>query len=240
MNEDSRSLDLQAYYDAMWTRAHGAIAVGDIERDERVLAGPDPRRGLTLIARPGPALAARFDALLDRLAQAEPGQYRHPPADMHLTVLSLFTVTEEPGAQLARLDAYRAAVHAAVAGMEPFEIGFEGITLSRGAVMACGYPRGPALEALRARLRVQLRARGLDASLDQRYRLVTAHASLFRFAAPLRQPARFAALLEELRIEPLGSMRVDQLELVVNDWYMSSAQLEQVELLRLPAFSPRS
>jgi 2'-5' RNA ligase len=240
MNEDSRSLDLQAYYDAMWTRAHGAIAVGDIERDERVLAGPDPRRGLTLIARPGPALAARFDALLDRLAQAEPGQYRHPPADMHLTVLSLFTVTEEPGAQLARLDAYRAAVHAAVAGMEPFEIGFEGITLSRGAVMACGYPRGPALEALRARLRVQLRARGLDASLDQRYRLVTAHASLFRFAAPLRQPARFAALLEKLRTEPLGSMRVDQLELVVNDWYMSSAQLEQVELLRLPAFSPRS
>ena len=240
MNEDSRSLDLQAYYDAMWTRAHGAIAAGDIERDERVLAGPDPRRGLTLIARPGPALGARFDALLDRLAQAEPGQYRHPPADMHLTVLSLFTVTEEPGAQLARLDAYRAAVHAAVAGMEPFEIGFEGITLSRGAVMACGYPRGPALEALRARLRVQLRARGLDASLDQRYRLVTAHASLFRFAAPLRQPARFAALLEELRTEPLGSMRVDQLELVVNDWYMSNAQLEQVELLRLPAFSPRS
>lgn len=240
MNEDSRSLDLQAYYDAMWTRAHGAIAAGDIECDERVLAGPDPRRGLTLIARPGPLLSARFDALLDRLAQAEPGQYRHPPADMHLTVLSLFTVTEEPGAQLARLDAYRAAVHAAVAGMEPFEIGFEGITLSRGAVMACGYPRGPALEALRARLRVQLRARGLDASLDQRYRLVTAHASLFRFAAPLRQPARFAALLEELRTEPLGSMRVDQLELVVNDWYMSNAQLEQVELLRLPAFSPRS
>lgn len=240
MNEDSRSLDLQAYYDAMWTRAHGAIAAGDIERDERVLAGPDPRRGLTLIARPGPALAARFDALLDRLARAEPGQYRHPPADMHLTVLSLFTVTDHPAAQLARLDAYRAAVHAAVAGMEPFEIGFEGITLSRGAVMACGYPRGPALEALRERLRVGLRARGLDASLDQRYRLVTAHASLFRFAAPLRQPARFAALLEELRTEPHGSMRVDQLELVVNDWYMSNAQLEQVELLRLPAFSPRS
>lgn len=240
MNDDSRSLDLQAYYDAMWTRAHGAIAAGDIECDERVLAGPDARRGLTLIARPGPLLKARFDALLERLAQAEPGQYRHPPADMHLTVLSLFTVTDQPGAQLARLDDYRAAVDAAVAGMEPFEIGFAGITLSRGAVMACGYPHGPALEALRERLRIGLRARGLDASLDQRYRLVTAHATLFRFAAPLRQPARFAALLGELRAEPLGSMRVDELELVVNDWYMSSGSLQRVELLRLPAFSPRS
>lgn len=232
------SADLQAHYDAMWTRAHGAIAGGDIDCDERVLAGPDPRRGLTLIARPGPALRERFDALLGRLAQAEPGQYRHPPADLHLTVLSLFTVTEEPGAQLAQLDAYRAAVHAAVEGAEPFEIAFEGITLSRGAVMACGYPRGPALENLRERLRAQLRARGLDASLDQRYRLVTAHATLLRFAVPLQQPARFAALLEELRMQPLGSMRVDQLELVINDWYMSSAQLERVDVLRLPAREP--
>jgi 2'-5' RNA ligase len=232
---DSRPAGLQAHYEAMWERAHGAIAAGDIERDGRVLAGPDPRRGLTLIARPGPALRARFDALLDRLAAAEPGQYRHPPADMHLTVLSLFTVTEEPGAQLAQLDAYRAAVRAAVEDTEPFEIGFEGITLSRGAVMACGYPHGPALETLRERLRGQLRARGLGASLDQRYRLVTAHATLLRFATPLQQPSRFAALLEDVRTEPFGSMRVDQLELVVNDWYMSSGSLRQVELLRLPA-----
>jgi 2'-5' RNA ligase len=239
MKDDSRSPDLHAYYDAMWTRAHGAIAAGDIERDERVLAGPDPRRGLTLVARPGAVLRARFDALLERLAQAEPGQYRHPPADMHLTVLSLFTVTEEPGAQLAQLDAYRAAVHAALKGMEAFEIEFAGITLSRGAVMACGYPRGPALETLRERLRIQLRARGLDASLDQRYRLVTAHATLLRFAAPLRQPARFAALLEELRHAPLGSMQVDALELVVNDWYMSSGSLQRVELLRLPGRTAR-
>ncbi len=126
--------------------------------------------------------------------------------------------------------------------MEAFEIGFAGITLSRGAVMACGYPHGPALETLRERLRIQLRARGLDASLDQRYRLVTAHATLLRFAAPLQQPARFAALLEELRREPFGSMRVDALELVVNDWYMSSGSLRRVEVLRLPAraLSPRS
>lgn len=231
----AHSSDLQAHYDAMWERAHGAIAAGDIERDERVLAGPDPRRGLTLVARPGPVLRARFDALLERLAQAEPGQYRHPPDDMHLTVLSLFTVTEEPGAQLAQLEAYRAAVHAALAGIEPFEIDFAGITLSRGAVMACGYPRGPALETLRERLRVQLRAGGLDASLDQRYRLVSAHTTLFRFAAPLQQPSRFAALLEELRTAPFGSMHVDQLELVVNDWYMSSGSLQRVEVLRLLA-----
>ncbi|RZA36567.1 MAG: hypothetical protein EOP92_04755 [Lysobacteraceae bacterium] len=233
-HDDAASASLHAHYDAMWERAHGAIAAGDIDRDERVLAGPDPRRGLTLIARPGPALRARFDALLDRLAGAEPGQYRHPPDDMHVTILSLFTVTMDAAAQLAQLDAYRGAVRAALEGTPAFDIDFGGITLSRGAVMACGVPRGPALENLRERLRAELGTRGLDGSLDQRYRLVSAHATLFRFAAPLQQPAHFAALLEALRRQPYGSMRVDQLELVINDWYMSSGSLQQVDLLRLP------
>ena len=64
MREDSRPADLQAHDDAMWERAHGAIAAGDIDCDQRLAAGPDARRGLTLIARPGAALAARFDAPL--------------------------------------------------------------------------------------------------------------------------------------------------------------------------------
>lgn len=228
---------MHAHYEAMWESAHGAIAAGDIDIDARLATMPDPRRGLTLIARPGAALAARFDALLEHLASAEPEQYRHPPADMHLTILSLFTVTDDPAAELARMDAYRAAVHAALEGVRAFEIRFDGITLSRGAVMARGYPCGPALGELRERLRAELRARGLDASLDGRYRLVTAHTTLLRFAAPLRQPARFAALLDALREAPLGSMRVEEVELVINDWYMTSAQLERVETLRL---NPRS
>ena len=34
MQDDTRSADLQAYYDAMWTRAHGAIAAGKVERSQ--------------------------------------------------------------------------------------------------------------------------------------------------------------------------------------------------------------
>ncbi|MFC0253714.1 2'-5' RNA ligase family protein [Massilia consociata] len=225
----SAPIDLQAHYDAMWERAFGAVATGDIDCDARLAAGPDPRRGLTLIARPGAALAGRFDALLDRLAGCEPRQYRQPGADMHVTVLSLFTVTDDPVAELARVDEYRAAVRSALDGIGTFGIDFCGITLSRGAVLARGFPRGPALEMLRERLRGALRARGLDGSLDQRYRLVTAHVTLLRFVAPLREPSRFAALLEALRDEPLGSMQVDSLELVINDWTMSSGSLQRVE-----------
>jgi len=226
-------VDLHAHYDAMWQRAHPSIAAGAVECDTPLAAGPDPRRGLTLIARPGPALAARCDALLERLDGAEPGQFRQPAPDLHVTILSLFTVADDYAAMLARLDDYRAAVRAAVAGIPAFEIAFDGIAVSRGAVLARGHPAGPALETLRERLRGALRERGLDGTLDGRYRLVTAHATLLRFVRPLRDAAGFAQLLEALRDAPLGTMRVEEVKLVVNDWTMSAAALRDIDTLRL-------
>jgi 2'-5' RNA ligase len=233
MTDSAANIDLQIHYDAMWNRAFDAVAGGDIDCDSHLTAGRDPRRGLTLIARPGQALRARFDAVLDRFAGAEPQQYRYPAADLHMTILSLFTVTENPAPQLRRLADYRAAVGAALEGIEAFDIDFAGITMSRGAVLAQGFPRGPALETLRERLRFHLRDRGLGASLDQRYRLMTAHTTLFRFVAPLQGAQRFTELLASMRDEPLGCMRVDEVELVTNDWYMSSNSVERVAAIPL-------
>jgi 2'-5' RNA ligase len=225
--------DLRRHYDAMWDRAWPAVSRGDVECDPHLAGGLDPRRGMTLIARPDAALAARCAAVQDRLAAADPRQYRQPRADLHMTVLSLFTVSEDYAPRLARSGAYAAAVRAAVEGLPAFDIGFAGITISCGAVLATGYPRDGTLETLRARLREALRARGLDGMLDQRYRLVTAHSTLLRFVAPPADPARLAAVLEDLRDTPLGTMRVDALQLVVNDWFMSSAALESIETYKL-------
>lgn len=238
MTDTAADTHLQIHYDTMWNRAFGAIACGDIDCDTHLTAGQDVRRGLTLIARPSQALRARFDAVLDRLASSEPQQYRYPASDMHTTILSLFTVTENPAPQLLRLTDYRAAVSAALEGIEAIEINFDGITISRGAVLARGFPCGPALETLRERLRVQLHDRGLHASLDQRYRLVTAHTTLFRFVAPLQGAQSFAALLASVRDEPLGFMRVDEVELVINDWYMSTNSVEHLAIFRLRTPSP--
>jgi hypothetical protein len=174
---------LRAHYDAMWDRAWPHVTQGDVDCDRHLAGGLDPRRGLTLIARPGPALADGFARLQDRLAGAAPHQYRQPRADLHLTVLSLFTVTEDPAPHLARRADYAAAVRAAADGLPPFAIDFDGITISRGAVLARGFPRDGTLEGLRGM--------------------------------------------------PLGTMHVDRLQLVVNDWYMSSAAVEVVETLNL-------
>ena len=226
---------LQAHYDTMWEHAFGAIARGEVDCDTRLAAGPDPRRGISLIARPDPSLQTRIDSLLDRLAGAEPRQYRYPAADLHMTILSLLSAGAGIAIHPALVDDYLAAAWAAVDGSEAIDIDFGGIALSRGAVMARGVARGPVLEVLRERLRTALRERGLDGALDRRYRLVTAHMTLFRFTEPLRDAARFAALLHALRDAPLGVMRIEQAELVVNDWYMSSESLVRVATLPLAA-----
>lgn len=220
---------LQARYDAIRDGALPALRANDLDLDPRLLQGPDPRRGLTVIARPDAVLAARFSQLLDDLDALAPGQYRHPVPDMHVTMLSLFTVREDYHEELRRVDAYRDAVRSVLAGLPAFEIAFRGVAASRGAVLAQGYPCDATLETLRERLRDALRARALDASLDGRYRLVTAHATLLRFVRPLAQPARFADALEALRDVPLGTMRVARVALVQNDWYMSSASLQTIE-----------
>jgi hypothetical protein len=134
-------LHLQSHYDAMWDRAWPAVSRGDVECDPHLTGGLDPRRGISLIARPAPALAARLADLQDRLADADPHQYRQPLSDLHMTVL--------------------------------------------------------------------------------------------RFVTPPADPARLAAALAALRDAPLGTMHVDTLELVVNDWYMSSAAVEPIERFAL-------
>jgi len=230
---DHASHPLQSRYDAIWTDAAGAIRAGDVDLDRRLAEGGDPRRGLTVIARPDAATAACFARLLDQLDALETGQYRHPVADMHVTVLSLFTVCEDYRAQLRRLDDYRAAVRAALAGMPAFEIEFHGVTASRGAVLAQGYPADTTLDTLRERLRAELRARALDGALDQRYRLVTAHSTLMRFVKPLAQPARFADALAALRTAPLGTTRIERLALVHNDWTMRSEVLRTIDTFAL-------
>jgi 2'-5' RNA ligase len=225
--------DLRRHYDAMWDRAWPAVSRGDVECDPHLAGGLDPRRGMTLIARPDTALAARCAAVQDRLIEAHPRLYRQPRADLHMTVLSLFTVSADYAPHLARRAEYAAAVRAAALGLPAFDIDFDGITISRGAILATGFPRDGTLETLRARLREALRARGLDGTLDQRYRLVTAHSTLLRFVAPPADPAPLAAALAELRDTPLGTMRVESLQLVVNDWFMSTAAIESIETYKL-------
>ena len=217
---------LYPHYETMWQEACPAIQSGQVACDERALhKEQDGRRGMTLIARLAPAVLQRVGTFLETMRSLEPRQYYYPPADIHLTILSLFTATEHPQPYLSRADDYAQAVGAALAGAPAFTLDTTGITLAPGAVLTQGFPHDATLAQFRERLREALKERGLGGGLDQRYRLRTAHNTVIRFTAPLRDPARFAAALQDCRQLPFGTTVVTGLHLVVNDWYMSSAEL---------------
>ncbi|HET7456193.1 MAG TPA: hypothetical protein VFJ74_00975 [Gemmatimonadaceae bacterium] len=223
MPDAHRDHPLAAHYDALWETTAPAVREGRVSLDPwPTRKHDDPRRGLTLLGRPAPAVASRLVALLDELREIEPDQYYQPRADLHLTVLSLFSATADHEQHAARIDDYRDAVAEALDGAPPFAVDTIGVTLAPGAVIAQGFPRGDALDHLRARLRRVATAHGLGDTLDQRYLLKTAHSTLVRFVAPLRDPGRFVNAVAAARRRDFGTSTVTRLELTLADWYQST------------------
>jgi 2'-5' RNA ligase len=218
----------------MWSAAIGRIRSGDVELDP-VLAGrrPDSRRGLTVVARPSPEVRRRVASFVGRLRELEPDQHYYGPLELHVTVLSLFTATVAHGPLLAQTARYVAAVDSALRGAQPLQIGFAGVTASPAAILVQGFPRDDSLDRLRGALRTELRALALAEGVDDRYRLETAHMTVARFRAPLRDAERLAAALERARRRPFGTADAGGLSIVENDWYMSRAVTETVKRYRL-------
>ncbi len=214
---------LRKRYDELWSCALRRLRAGKIELDPVLQARvPDRRRGLTVIARPPPAVRQSVGSFLRELCRLEPDQYYYTASEFHLTVLSLFTATADFESFFAQKERYLAAVDRALNEAIPIRILFEGITASPGTVMIQGFFDTEALHELRDRLRRQLRLCGLARGVDERYRLQTAHMTVVRFRAALRHPARFAAALEQARRRPFGVTAVRSFLLVEkNDWYMS-------------------
>ena len=231
---------LAAQYDALWAAAAPEVRVGRIAVDPRAAdKASDERRGVTLIARPAPGVADALAAFADELRAIEPAQYYQPRADLHITVLSVFTGTPDYRAHLAHVDAYREAVAEAVDGVGPFAVDTCGITLTAGAVLVQGFPRDGTLERIREQLRAALTARGFGGGLDRRYRLVTAHSTLVRFTTPLDDPERFVDWLAAARGREFGTSMVGRLELVLSDWYHSAERSETLAAYALGAEAPR-
>jgi 2'-5' RNA ligase len=221
-------------YERLWAASVGRIRSGDVELDPVLADGrPDPRRGLTVVARPSPEVRSRVAGFVDRLRELEPDQHYYGPLELHVTVLSLFTATAAHEPLLGRTAEYVSAVDAALRLAPRLRIEFAGVTASAGAILLQGFPGDDTLERLRDALRGGLRDRGLAEGVDERYRLETAHMTIARFRAPLRDGERLAAALQRARRRPFGTIDAGGLTLVKNDWYMSGAATETVKRYRL-------
>lgn len=222
-------MSLRAHYDTMRETALHRLAQGDADLDALIDAADDSRRGVTLLARPAAPVISAIEGILADFRLSEPDQYYYPAADIHLTILSIISCYRGFGLEMIDPDEYRAAVRNIVRCFRPFTVAFTGLTASPGGVMVQGLPQGDALAQLRDELRQFFRSAGLQQSIDQRYSIQTAHSTVLRFRAKLRNPGALVEKIRRYKGHFFGSFEVNLLELVYNDWYQRAGNTVLLE-----------
>lgn len=211
------SENLSDHYDKMWEGSIKKFENAECEVDLLIDDQKDNRRGITLMARPDLKLVDQIILLQNELKQLAPDQYYQPPLDLHLTILSIISCYS--GFQLSQIDPeqYQRIIQECLS--EPFSIQFKGITASPSGILIQGFLQGDGLQKLRNRLRHVFKSSKLQHSIDSRYRISTAHITVVRFRKNLSQPTELVRFLDKFRKHPFGSMTINQLHLVFNDWY---------------------
>ncbi len=220
----------QPIYDDLWREGAAAIERGDVHLDPHLRnRHQDRRRGWSLIIRPNQDARDAIHAVIQDIRTSEPDQHYYHPDELHVTVLSLFAPTEAFAEHHHKYATYQAALRTAFKQIERFRIEFCGITATRDGLMMQGFAEQNALNLLRDHLRAILTARGLGGTLDTRYRIETAHATIVRFQAPLRNPSGFLTHLRRLRASATARTVCASVQWVKNDWFLSRDIVEVFE-----------
>ena len=212
-------MSLRATYDALRQAALPRLARGEAELDPLIDSLRDNRRGITLLTRPPLALTAALAEMMAEFQLTEPAQYYYPPADIHLTILSIISCY--PNFKLSEINpvSYSSALRRIIQFIPPFRLTYQGLTASAGGILVQGFPQGNGLNELRTSIRNLFQHIDLQHSIDKRYRIQTAHSTIIRFKSPLQNPAKLLANLKKYERHFFGAFEVKKLELVYNDWY---------------------
>ena len=226
--------ETEQIYERLWQKAALAFDAGQ-PRIDALLPDKlnDPRRGVTLLLRPDQAVHRSIKSFLGKVSAVAPGQYFYRPEEFHVTVLAIIPTSEQWRDKMAQLDVCRAAIGKVMKEQQAFSIAFRGVTATAEAVMVQGYPTGDTLRRIRNRLRGELHNSPLSQELDRRYRIHAAHLTVMRFCRPDTDWRRLKSLLEANRTTPFGESRIQNLQLVLTDWYASADKVKVLEEYRL-------
>ena len=227
------NVHLKDHYNTMWAQALSQFRKQQFQYDPLIDDPGDTRYGLALVARPSAEVRNALLDTLNELRSAAPGQYYYPASDLHLTVLSIISCY--PGFRLPMIDPneYIRLIGEVIRPVRPLRITFEGLTASPSCILVQGFPADEQLNLLRDNLRDAFQQSPLQQSIDERYRLKTAHITAIRFRQPLADPQGFVDKVTRLRDTHFGTCVIHELELAVNDWYHRKDRVQPVHTFRL-------
>ncbi|CAG8999742.1 MAG: hypothetical protein CENE_01721 [Candidatus Celerinatantimonas neptuna] len=211
-------------YDEMWRNFKQVIKTGQYQTDPLIDHPNDTRRGITTLSflRDSTPLVNNVSHFLQRVKTLEPEQYYPPVTDLHLTILTIITCFEHYHLSECEGQDYAEIFKEAVKDAGSFEIQFKGVTASPSCILLQGRMPDELLSDLREKLKVAFSQSHLHMSRDARYNIATAHSTVVRFKAPLRDTNRLLECLKKYREFDFGVHPVNQVKLVFNDWYLKA------------------
>lgn len=212
-------MNLKEHYQKLYKASIENILSDHYEIDDFIDSNSDKRYGITFLLRPSIEIKEKLQKLLDELKKVEPDQYYYPNSDIHITVMSIISCYEGFDLNTIDLSKYIALIKKCLTINGTIEIQFKGLTASNSCIIAQGFVNNNSLNNIRDNLRREFKNSNLEQSLDKRYAIQTAHATLVRFRKKFSEKNKFLNIIEHYKDFDFGTFKVGHFELVYNDWY---------------------
>ena len=213
--------DLKSLYSQMWIDSIDKFKSNACEIDPLINDSTDLRRGITVLSYFDNSVEDKISTFLDELKIIEPEQYYYPKNELHLTILSIISCIT--GFKLSNIDveAYSSIFKETLKNIDGFKVKYKGITVSPSCILIQGFPDENQLNHLRNSLRVSFKKAKLDTTIDSRYKISTAHTTAVRCLTPFRNSNNLMRVLSKYKNYDFGTLEVNSLELVFNNWYQN-------------------
>lgn len=225
-------MNLTDEYNHLWEKSLTKFKAGEFELDPFIDSPDDNRFGITLLLRPDRKTKEKIGQFLQELQKIEPEQYYYPTSDIHVTIMSIISCY--PGFDLENIEVnqYTSLFKNLISNMKPIEIAFNGITASPSCILVQGFPSNN-LNDLRNRIRASFKSSQHFQSIDKRYSIRTAHCTVARFKSPLKRNEEFIKQLIRCKNADFGVSKIDEVELVYNDWYQRKNKVKVLSTFSL-------
>lgn len=225
-------MNLAEHYHKLYTESVAKISTGNYETDHLIDSDTDQRFGITLIIRPDTETKGKIQQFLTEAKAIEPDQYYYQNADIHITLMSIISCYEGFDLKDIHIDDYIQLIQQVLAKHKHFKIQFKGLTASPSCILIQGFLTDT-LNEIREDLRAGFKNSDLQQSIDKRYAIQTAHATVIRFRSQLIHVDALLTLIEKYRDFDFGTFEVKQVELVYNDWYQREKYVKKLHQFSL-------
>lgn len=221
-------MSLKKHYDKLYLNAVSEINSDAYVVDHLIDSESDDRLGITLLLRPPKNIKEEIQYFLDELKGIEPNQYYYENSDIHITILSIISCYSGFELENIQIETYKEIIENILNKRKQTRIQFKGVTASNSCIMIQGFMNNDVINDIRNELRSSFKNSTLEHSIDKRYAIQAAHTTVVRFKSNFQNKTQFLEVIEKFRNHDFGTFEVDNMELVLNDWYQRKDKVKKL------------